>query len=62
MEGALPRALLGALTASEPSVKVEFRADFREDGLSERELELISPILADFVGELLQMGQDQDTE
>ena len=41
---------------------MEFRADFQEDGLSERELELISPILADLVGELLQMRQDQDTE
>jgi hypothetical protein len=62
MEVALPRTLLEGLAASEPSVRVEFRADFQEDGLSERELELISPILADLVGELLQMSQDQDTE
>lgn len=62
MDDALPIARLSGRMASDPLVKVEFKAGFEEDGLSEQEMEVLSPFLAELVGELLQMGQDQETE
>lgn len=62
MDEALPIARLWGVSASDPLVQVEFRADFQEDGLSEGELEVLTPVLAELVGELLQMRQDQDAE
>ena len=61
MDDALPITRPWGLKASDPLVKVEFKAGFQEDGLSAQELEVLSPFLAELVGELMQMGQDQES-